>query len=309
MQLGFVSAILPDLSLEEVLEFAASEGFDCVELMCWPKGKAERRYAGVTHLDVSKFGRQDARRIEGLVGESGVSISGLGYYPNPLVADTNESKVYVEHIKRVIQASALLGINRMNTFIGRDWTKSVEANWPRFLKVWKPIVKFAEDHDVRIGIENCPMLFTDDEWPGGKNLATSPAIWRRMFESIPSDNFGLNYDPSHLVWQQMDYIQPLREFSNKIFHAHAKDVRLDRERLNDVGILAAPLQYHSPKLPGLGEVNWGRFISVLGETGYDGPVCVEVEDRAYEASLLTRKAALRQSHTYLRQFIPRALAR
>jgi sugar phosphate isomerase/epimerase len=192
----------------------------------------------------------------------------------------------------------------MNTFVGRDWTKTVDANWPRFLKVWKPLVKFAEDQGVRIGIENCPMLFTNDEWPGGKNLATTPAIWRRMFEAIPSPIFGLNFDPSHLVWQQIDYVKPLREFAGRLFHVHAKDVRIDKDRLDEVGILATPLLYHCPKLPGLGEVDWGRLLSVLGDVGYRGPVCIEVEDRAYEATLETRKAALRQSATFLRQFMP-----
>jgi len=148
------------------------------------------------------------------------------------------------------------------------------------------------------------MLFTSDEWPGGKNLAFCPAIWRRMFEEIPSRNFGLNYDPSHLIWQQIDYVKPLWEFKDRIYHVHAKDVRVDRARLDDVGILATPLQYHSPKLPGLGNVNWGRFFSVLGDIGYDGPVCVEVEDRAYEATVETRKAALAQSIRYLMQYVP-----
>ena len=304
MKLGFASAILPDLSLEEVAEFAAAEGFECVELMCWPKGKAERRYAGVTHVDVMDFGKGDAARVNDLMAARGVEISGLGYYPNPLAPDEAEAKTYAEHIKRVIKASALLGVNQMNTFIGRDWTKSVEENWPRFKRVWKPLVKFAEDQGVKIGIENCPMLFTRDEWPGGKNLATTPAIWRRMFEEIPSPSLGLNYDPSHMVWQQMDYVKPLWEFAGRIYHVHAKDVRIDRELLDDVGIMATPVEYHKPKLPGLGEVNWGRFISVLGDCGYDGPVCIEVEDRAYEKTRETRKAALRQSATFLRQFIP-----
>ena len=147
------------------------------------------------------------------------------------------------------------------------------------------------------------MLFTADEWPSGKNLAISPAIWRRMFSDIPSPNFGLNYDPSHLVWQQMDYLAPLCEFRDRIFHVHAKDVRIDRERLNQVGILATPLEYHLPKLPGLGEVNWGRFFSILADTGYRGAVCVEVEDRAYERTLSSRELALRQSRTFLRQFL------
>jgi len=147
------------------------------------------------------------------------------------------------------------------------------------------------------------MLFSRDEWPGGKNLATTPNIWRRMFEEIPSDHFGLNFDPSHFVWQQMDYLKPLDEFKDRFFHVHAKDVRLDAERLDNAGILATPLEYHVPKLPGLGEVNWGKFCSVLGEVGYTGPVCVEVEDRAFEGSLESRQAALHQSATYLRNFI------
>ena len=305
MKLGFVSAILPDLSLEKVIEVAAAEDFECIELMCWPMGKAERRYAGVTHIDVSKFSKSDALHVNDLMTSVDIEISGLGYYPNPLAPDVKEAEVYSDHIKKVIRAAELLGVNLINTFIGRDWTKSINENWLRFKKVWKPLVKFAEDHGVRIGIENCPMYFTSDEWPGGKNLAYCPAIWRRMFEEIPSKNFGLNYDPSHLIWQQMDYINPLFEFSNRIFHVHAKDVRIDWDRLDDVGIMATPLEYHCPKLPGLGDVDWGGFFSVLGDTGYRGPICVEVEDRAYEGSLELRKAALRQSATFLRQFIPR----
>jgi sugar phosphate isomerase/epimerase len=306
MQLGFVTAILPELSLKEVVDVAAAEGYDCIEVMCWPAGKAERRYAGVTHIDVTDFDEAAAAQIREITSAAGIEISGLGYYPNPLVADEEESARYVEHIRKVIHASALLGVGRMNSFIGRDWKKSVDENWPRFLEVWRPIIAYAEEMDVRIGIENCPMLFTNDEWPGGKNLATTPAIWRRMFEAIPSQHFGLNFDPSHLVWQHIDYIRALREFKDRLHHVHAKDVRLDRDRLDEVGILATPLSYHTPKLPGLGEVDWGRFISVLGDLGYDGPVCVEVEDRAYEKSLDTRILSLRQSATYLRQFIPRA---
>jgi sugar phosphate isomerase/epimerase len=303
LKLGFVSAIVPDLTLEQVLDFAAQEKFDCVELMCWPAGKAERRYAGITHLDVSEFSEADARRVRGLAESRGIAISGLGYYPNPLSADAEESARVVAHLKKVVRASAMLGVHRVNTFVGRDPKKSIDENWPRFLEVWQPLVRLAAEHDVKIGIENCPMYFTADEWPAGKNLAISPSIWRRMFEAISDAHFGLNYDPSHLVWQQMDHIKPLREFASRIFHVHAKDVRVDREKLDDVGILGTPLQYHCPKLPGLGEIDWGRFISVLGDTGYSGPVCIEVEDRAYEQSQERRLAALRQSGSYLRNFI------
>jgi sugar phosphate isomerase/epimerase len=304
MQLGFVSAILPELSFRELFEFAAETGYDCVEVMCWPVSKAERRYAGITHLDVTSLSDDAIADVEQVVRSTGVSISGLGYYPNPLSPNATEATLAVEHLGKLLHAAKQLGLSRVNTFIGRDWTKSVDDNWPQFLATWRPLVAQAEALGVKIGIENCPMLFTKDEWPGGKNLANSPAIWRRMYSDIPSPAFGLNYDPSHAVWQQMDYLAHLREFSSRLHHIHAKDVRVDQHKLNDFGILAHPNLYHFPKLPGLGDVHWGRFFSVLTDVGYRGPVCVEVEDRAYEGTLADRKAALIQSHTYLRQFIP-----
>lgn len=304
MELGFVSAILPDLSLEEVVQFASSHGFATVEMMCWPAGKAERRYAGVTHIDAVNLTHDEAARVNELIAAAGLSISGLGYYPNPLVPDVEEAQVYIEHIKQVILAAERLDVGLINAFVGRDWTKSVDDNWPRFLEVWTPLIKFAEDHGVKVGIENCPMAFTYDEWPGGKNLAHTPAIWRRMFSDIPSDNFGLNYDPSHMIWQHMDYLKPIREFAPKLFHVHAKDVRLERHLLDDVGIMATPLEFHTPKLPGLGDIDWGQFFSVLSDVGYGGPVCIEVEDRAYEDSLESRKTSLIQSARFLKNFLP-----
>lgn len=306
MQLGFVSAILPELTLEEVFQTASEIGYDCVEVMCWPKGKSSRRYAGITHIDVSDLDAHRIEDIQKLGARFGVSISGLGYYPNALSPDQAESSAAVEHLRSVITAAPKLGVQRVNTFIGRDWNRSVDDNWPRLLETWQPILDHAESAGVRIGIENCPMFFTSDEWPGGKNIAHSPEIWRRMFTDLDSDQLGLNYDPSHMVFQQMDYLKPMSDFSDRLFHVHAKDVRIDRERLNEVGILAHPNEYHSPKLPGMGEVDWGKFFSILTDTGYRGPVCVEVEDRAYEGSIEDRKCALRQSHDFLRNYIPKA---
>jgi sugar phosphate isomerase/epimerase len=303
LKLGFVSAILPDLDLDDVVRFASANGFDAVELMCWPKGKAERRYAGVTHVDVNALDASEAGRIKDLMSKEGVAISGLGYYPNPLTADRAEAEIYIAHLRKVIDAAKTLGVGVVNTFVGRDQAKTVDDNWPRFLEVWRPLVKYAGDRGINIGIENCPMSFSKDEWPGGKNLATTPAIWRRMFEDIPDSNFGLNIDPSHLVWQGIDIPRAVREFGSRIVHAHAKDARVDPEGLYENGVLAFPLKYHTPKLPGLGDVNWSKYISALTESGYDGAVCIEVEDRAYEGSLETRRASLVQSGRYLRQFI------
>lgn len=303
IKLGFVSAILADQTFEQVVSFAAETGYSCVEIMCWPVGKAERRYAGVTHIDAATLTKSKISDIHKFLDEKDVAISGLGYYPNPLEANKKNANLYVGHIKKVIDAAAKLGLKNVNTFIGKDHLSSVEDNFKRFKKVWPSIVRHAEKRGVKIGIENCPMFFGNDEWPGGKNLASSPAIWRRMFEYIPSANFGLNYDPSHLIWQFMDYIKPIYEFKDRIFHVHIKDAKVLREQLDDVGILATPLSFHRPKLPGLGDVDWGKFFSALTDVGYNGAACVEVEDRSYEGALRTRKKSLTQSREYIKQFL------
>lgn len=303
MQLGFVSAILPECSLEQVLSFARDAGFASVELMCWPPGKAERRYAGVTHLDATDLSSGTIKSALDLCKKYGVEISAVSYYPNPLSPVREEAETAQAHIRRVIDLAEALGVGRMNTFVGRDYTKSIDDNWPQFLEVWRPIIDHAESRGVKVGIENCPMSFGPDEWPGGKNLAVSPAVWRRMFSDVPSPNFGLNYDPSHLLLQQMDYIAPLAEFKSRIFHAHAKDLRIDRARLNQVGVFAHPNTWHSPKLPGQGDVNWGAFLGALADAGYQGHLAVEVEDRAHEGSLETRKESLIISRRYLEQFV------
>jgi sugar phosphate isomerase/epimerase len=300
MQLGFVSAIVPDLPLEQVLAFARDEGFACVELMCWPPGGADRRYAGVTHLDVTTLDDARAQEVRDLARSTGVFLSGLGYYPNPLSADAEHRAVVAAHVRRVIDAAQKLGLPVVNTFIGRDHTRSVESQWPLVKEVWTPLLAHARASGVKLGIEHCPMLFGDDEWPGGKNLAVSPAMWRRLFELFPGDTLGLNFDPSHLVWQLIDIPRAIREFAERIVHVHAKDERIDRDRIYERGVLG--LGWHVPKLPGLGDVDWGAFFAALTDVGYNGPVCVEVEDRAYEGSLQDRLRALRQSRRFLAQF-------
>ena len=87
-----------------------------------------------------------------------------------------------------------------------------------------------------------------------------------------------------MIWQQMDYLKPLEEFKHKLFHIHLKDAKLYREKLDRVGIMATPLEYHSPKLPGLGDVDWKKFLDGVRESGYSGPVVIEFEDKMYETS-------------------------
>jgi len=302
MKIGFVSAILPEYTLEQVLSFAHQAGFASVELMCWPPGKSERRYAGVTHLDATNLAAAAIEKVRDLLAIHRVAISGLGYYPNPLSPDPAEAGIALSHLRIVIDAAAALGVGLVNTFVGRDPALTVDANWPRFLEVWRPMIAHAESQGVKIGIENCPMLFTGDEWPGGKNLATTPMIWRRMFHDIPSRYFGLNLDPSHLIWQQMDYIAPLAEFKDRIFHIHAKDARIDRAALDQNGVLSYPKLWHTPKIPGLGDVRWGAFLGAASDAGYNGHIAIEVEDRAFEGSLESRLDALNISRRYLLQY-------
>jgi len=303
MKLGFVSAILPDQSFDTVVSFAAEHGYRCVEMMCWPAGKAERRYAGVSHIDVDALDAANVEQIQSKLAETGVEISALGFYPNALDPDTEKAQAAINHIKKLIVAAPKLGVHTVTTFIGRNQYLSVSENMKLFSSVWPDIIKLAEDNGVRVAIENCPMLFTQDEWPGGKNLAVSPRIWREMFSIIPSANFGLNYDPSHFVLQQMDYIKPIYEFSEKLFHVHIKDIKLYRNLLDEVGIFAAPLDYLQPKLPGLGDVNWSKFVSALTDVGYNGYICVEVEDKSFEETLELRYRSLIQSQRYMSQFI------
>ena len=303
MKLGFVSAILDGWTFEEMIDTAANMGFACVEVACWPVGKAERRYAGVSHINVDELTDEKAAHILDYCKKRGVTIPSLAFYPNTRDGNLEKRAAAVEHLKKVICASAKLGVNLVTTFIGRDQSKSVEENLELVREVWPPIIALAEEKGVKIAIENCPMLFGRDQWPGGQNLMTTPAIWRRVFEILPSDNLGINYDPSHFVWQMIDYIRPIYEFKDKIFHVHYKDIKLYPDKLREVGIMAYPLDFMSPKLPGLGDVDWGKYVSALTDIGYDGCTCIEVEDRAFEGSREKVLDSLRLSKRYMEQFV------
>ncbi|MDX2072330.1 MAG: sugar phosphate isomerase/epimerase [Haliscomenobacter sp.] len=304
LDLGFVSAILVDHSFEEVMAYAAANGFRCVEIMCWPKDNSDsRRYAGVSHIDVDALDATAIKHIKAIQQTTGVYISGLGYYPNPLDANEEQGAYFRAHLQKVIKAAAALDIPVVNTFIGRDQSRNIADNLSKYAEVWPELIQTAEAHGVKIGIENCPMFFTNDEWPGGKNLAISPAVWDKMFEIIPSAVLGLNYDPSHLVWQMMDPIQPIYDYKDRLHHIHLKDAKVYPHKLNRVGIMANPLEYHSPKLPGLGDVDWRKFFAALTDVRYRGPVCIEVEDKAYEGSDEDVNSAILTARNYLRQFL------
>ena len=283
MKLGLLTAAFPDLTLEEVARWAHESGFDALEIACWPSSGGEgRRYAGVSHVDVEDF---DPKAVRRLLSRFNLEISSLAYYPNNLDPDAEAREAANAHLRRVIEAAQRLDVEVVGTFVGRDQNRSVDENLEDFRRVWPPLVRFARERSVKVAIENCPMIFSADEWPGGRNLAYSPALWRRMFELIPDENFGLNFDPSHLVWQFIDYTRAVREFGPRIFHVHAKDMEVDRDGLYDQGVMSLGVGWQVPRLPGLGEVRWDRFLSALYAAGYDWVVSIEHEDRRFEGEL------------------------
>jgi sugar phosphate isomerase/epimerase len=296
MRLGLLTAAFPDQTLEQVAHWAHENGFQALEIACWPSSGGERRrYAGVSHIDVEDF---DPKRVREMLGRLNLEISSLAYYPNNLDPDQEARQAANDHLRRVIEAAQRLEVAIVGTFAGRDQHLSVEHNLEDFKKVWPPLVRFAREHDVKIAIENCPMIFSADEWPGGRNLAYSPAMWRRMFEIVPDDNFGLNLDPSHLVWQFIDYTRAVRDFAPRIFHVHAKDMEVDRNGLYEQGVMSLGVGWQVPRLPGLGEVRWDRFIAALYAVGYDWVVSIEHEDRRFEGNLeLVRRGFLLARNT------------
>ena len=304
-QFGLLTAILDGWTYEEAVDIAAGLGFQCLEVACWPAGKAERRYAGVSHIDAERVLEDDAyaKHVTDYITGKGMHISSLAYYPNTMDPDTAKRTAAIDHLKALIRASAKLGVNMVSTFIGRDQAKSEEENLRLFQEIWPPIIKLAEEQGVKVAIENCPMLFGEDQWPGGQNLMRSPALYRKLFDIIPSPNFGLNFDPSHYVWQQMDYVKTIYDFKDRIFHVHFKDIKLYPEKLAECGVMAYPLDYMSPKLPGLGDVDWAAFISALNDIRYSGDAVIEVEDKAFEDSREDILKSIALSKRYLDNFI------
>ena len=303
MKLGFFTAALPDSTLEQAAQWGAENDFQAIEIACWPPQKATRRYAGVTHIDVSNLDKKKAKEIRKMLDGYGLTVSSLGYYPNPLHPEAEHREIVTAHLKKVIEGAALLEVPIVGTFIGKDKHKTVTQNLEDFAIVWPPIVKFAKDHGIKIAIENCPMIFSYDEWPGGNNLAASPAIWRRMWEIIPDDNFGLNLDPSHLIWQMIDYERVIREFADKLFHVHAKDLHVDRDGLYNNGTLSLGMGWQIPRLPGRGDVDWDKFFAALRDVGYDYVVSIEHEDRDYEGDEDLVKKGFYLSRDVLKTYI------
>jgi sugar phosphate isomerase/epimerase len=283
MKLGLLTAPFPETLLMEVADWAAAHGLGCLEIACWPAAGGEtRRYAGTSHIDVASLSPAQAEEIMDALARKGVSVSALGYYPNPLHRDADHRAAVIGHLKLVIVAAARMGVTRVNTFVGGDRKLTLDENWAQAEEVWPEIVAFATGHGVTLGFENCPMIFSKDEWPGGHNIAYAPVIWRRIFDAW--DGVGMNFDPSHLIWQMIDIPRFIREFGPRFTHVHAKDLMIDRDALYERGIMSLGMGWQVPRMPGLGEVNWAEVFAGLYRAGYDGPVIIEHEDRNFEGS-------------------------
>jgi sugar phosphate isomerase/epimerase len=304
MKLGLLTAAFPDLTLEEVADWAGACGFETLEIACWPaSGGEKRRYAGVSHIDAERLDSAGASAILELLTARGLEISSLAYYPNHMHPDLGHRAEVNAHLDRVVDAAVLLGVEVVGTFVGADPARSLTENLRSFAEIWPALVDRARGKGIKIAIENCPMLFSGDEWPFGTNLARTPHIWREMFNVIPEAGFGLNLDPSHLVWQMIDYERVVYDFADRILHVHAKDMEIDRGGLYEHGVLSAGLNWQVPRLPGLGEVRWDRFCSALYAIGYDRWISVEHEDRAFEGDVELVKRGFLIARDALRPYV------
>jgi sugar phosphate isomerase/epimerase len=284
MKLGLLTAPFEDSALTDVASWASGNGFSALEIACWPaSGGEKRRYAGTSHINVDGLTSDEGQKIVGSLKEKGIEISGLGYYPNPLHADPDHREQVIGHLMKVISAASLLGVKVTNTFVGGDRSLTVDENWERAVEIFTRIVGHANDCGVTLCFENCPMIFSNDEWPGGHNIAYSPMIWRRMFDEW-GDAVGMNFDPSHLIWQMIDQGRFIREFGPRMAHVHAKDLMIDRDGLYERGVMSAGMGWQIPRLCGLGDVNWRQFFSELYRVGFDGPIIIEHEDRLFEGT-------------------------
>ena len=282
MKLGFLTAPFPETPIGEVADWAVGNRFDSLEIAAWPATSGEtRRYAGTSHVDVDDMSQDRADEFVGDITSRGLEISGLGYYPNLLHPDADHRESVKAHLMKVITAAGLMGVPVVNTFVGADRSKTQAENWEDAKVVWADVVSHARDSGVKIGIENCPMIFSNDEWPSGHNLAYNPAMWRTMFEEF-GETVGLNFDPSHLIWLMIDVERAVQEFGERIYHVQAKDVMIDWDGLYEHGTMSLGMGWQIPRLPGLGDVDWAIFFRTLYRVGYDGHVAIEHEDRDFE---------------------------
>lgn len=314
MRIGFFTVCLANLSFKEVVEWTAKTGFKALEIDSYPDSK---------HVDPCKLDKDEIRQIMDLIRKHDISISDLSYSPNNLDPDEEKRKEHHIRLRRMIEACSELSVPTITTFAGKNPNLGMEENLEFFQQEFGPIVDYAKDHNVKIAIENCPMGFA---LYGGENMAYSPKIWKEMFKMF-GPTLGLCFDPSHLLWLQIDYLQAVRDFMDRIYIVHAKDCEIDRRLLGQVGILDSEwvdvlftgksgighrqIKWKDPskqwwryRIPGLGEIDFKRLISELLLRGYNSPLIIEHEDPIWYGTEELNKEGLTIGLRHLSQFLP-----
>ena len=272
MRLGFYGNYT-----KQTAAFAQRTGFKSMELSAWPKSTLNADT--ITDKELAKI-RKDLETKD-------IEISALGFYPNYLSPDRAEADEFRRYFIKVLDLAKRMEVPIVATFAGRNPDLSVEENLPEFREVFSRFVDEAASRNIKIAIENCPMM--EHKHMKGLNLAYSPEIWERMFQIIPAENFGLEFDPAHLVWQGIDYIAAIYEFGSRIFHAHAKDTEIRRDILARSGIYGVLFEdrgefghgWWRGRVPGWGDVKWKSVITALLDVGYKGNLDIEHEDDVF----------------------------
>ncbi|WP_137285443.1 sugar phosphate isomerase/epimerase family protein [Halorussus salinisoli] len=287
MELGLLTATCHESDLHAIAARASDIGYETLELAAWPadddvRNTDELRFSPSRAAEEPEHGQSVLDELAAY----DLTVESLAYYPNNLHPDPEERQGNQAHLKDVIRAASNMDIDLVGTFIGRDPSMPIDKALEDAKSEWPEIVAFAERHDVRLMIENCPM---DHYGAYGTNLFYSPAIWDELFEAIDSDYLGLNYDPSHLYWLDIDHTEMINRYSDRIFQAHAKDTEIRTERRDEIGILAdrASTEDHwwRYRIPGLGDIDWSAYIRTLYDAGFDGALVIEHEDPTFETSV------------------------
>ena len=268
MKTGFNTKCFSNRNFEEVVNFAADNGFPCIEIVCTPKGMP-----GIHHLDVEDVEGETLENIKNLLEERKINISCLSYYANLFIPVENDENFHTDYLKKVIDTAEKLGVSMVSTFTGYQPEMKIEDNLKLLVEKMNPLLSYAREKSVKIMLENTPLIFGEEI---GGNFAHSPEMWDMIFTAIPDENFGLNYDPSHLFWLGIDYMLGLSVFPERIFHIQAKDAEIRLERLRMTGILGN--DWFRYRIPGSGSIDWRKFVSELYEAGYDGCMSLELED-------------------------------
>lgn len=283
MLLGYLTVYSP-----ERVAKAAELGFDCLSINSSPDNPTGKALST----------KKERQRMLEVFDEYGVKISAVCAYSNYLNPNRKERTAAAGWLKKVIKAAAEMGVGTVPVLCGRDPELSIDDNIPLVKKIWTPLAEFAADNGVRLAMEN---------WMGGSSLAdrcintaVNPYAWRRIFEAVPNKALGLEFDPSHLYWQGIDYMRALDEFKDRVHHVHLKDTELLPEVRYEKGVTGQAFRF---RIPGFGDLDWPKFLTKLYEVGYKGGCVIEHEDPLFWETNFDE--GLRLGVNYLKPMMPR----